>query len=440
MANILWKAFENSQKDDYLTKIKILGMLSGLFKSLEGKNGKKPYLHYRNHEIIFMESFPVTGITRKDSAFDAIAHINDRNIGIGLKTWLHSADISNQKIAEFNKNSRDISDFLKKNDVLGMAKKIATLRNERIDDDKRLYETNMDIYHFVTRGDNIAYVVECPYIPINVENISIITQTDRSISFFDGQNTYLYNLSKSTLFKKFDATPNQRVASVPISIADNAFEILESVWKEIQTSSALSKNQTSIVLPLYNDRNYKVNGKSGFNSSLGKSKTKDSDKSRPAYEAYASIPKFIHALRPNFFGFNALDPFELKSSDYFNLHMPSGKVIKAIITQDNGKSLQSNPQSVLGKWLLYNIFGLREYQPLSRTLLESKQIDSLIVTKIDEKNFKVDVGNYLDYEKWKILHKEDILKLCESGQISKRAVPEFRDDLVLDTKDDEDDF
>lgn len=440
MANILWKAFEDTQKENYLTKIQILGMLSGLFKSLEGDNGKKPYLHYRNHEIIFVESFSVTGITRKDSAFDAIAHINGQNIGIGLKTWLHSADISNQKIAEFNKKSGDISDSLKHNDVLGMAKKIATLRNERINDDKRLYETTMDIYHFVTRADNVAYVVECPYVPIDVENISITNQTKSSISFFDGQNTYSYNLSKSTLFKKFDATPDQRVASIPINIANNAFAILESVWEELRRSSSLSKDQMSIVLPLYNDKNYTVNEKSGFNSSLGKSKTKDSDKSRPAYEAYASIPKFIHILRPNFFGFNALDPDELKGSDSFNLHLPSGKVIKAIITQDNGKGLQSNPQSVLGKWLLYNIFGLGEYEPLNRRLLESKQIDSLIVTKIDDENFKVDVGNYLDYEKWKILHKEEILTLWESGQMSKRAVPEFRDDLVLDTKDDDDDF
>ena len=230
------------------------------------------------------------------------------------------------------------------------------------------------------------------------------------------------------MFKKFNASEEEIIDRIEIEISDDPFIALDKLWTELKPAEKIDFEQ-SIVLPLYNDSTYDVNDKSVFNASLAKPKTKGSDKPRPAYEAYAPIPIYIHTLKPNFFGINALDKDERKGSQ-FNLHLPSGRIEQAKITQDNGKALQTSPQSILGKWLLYNIFGLAEYEPLTRKILNEKQIDSLIVTKIDDQNFKIDVGDFLAYEKWKLQNKEEILKLHDAGKITKRAVPKFREELL----------
>lgn len=435
MVNVLWKNLSDESKEIYLNRIKTLGMLSGLFKEIKGVNGQKPYLHYRNHEILFIKSFGVNGITRKDSAFDAIATINNRNIGIGLKTWIHSSDRTNQKVAEFNKKSKDLRQLYEAGKIEELVVKIAELRNERINDDKRLYETELDIYHIVTRDDNVAYVVECSYDLIDISTITNIHSTDTSVTFEDSKNSYLYNLSKSTLYKRFITTEEEIIDRIKIDIADDPFEILDKLSSEPKSIEKV-KEKDFIVLPLYDDQKYEVQKYSVFNASLGKPKNKGSNTLRPAYEAYAPIPKYIHILKPNFFGIDALDREQRKLSQ-LNLHLPSGTVVTAKITQDNGKALQSNPQSELGRWLLYNIFGLAEYEPLTRAVLDEKRIDSLIITKIDNDNFKVDVGDYLDYEKWKLKHKDQILQLHQSEKLSANALPKFRESLVVEDDADE---
>ena len=197
---------------------------------------------------------------------------------------------------------------------------------------------------------------------------------------------------------------------------------------------SFDKSDNFIILPLYNDDTYDVNEKSAFNASLASSKNKGSNIPRPAYEAYAHIPKYIHQLFPNFFGFDALDR-ESRSKSHFNLHLPNGTMITAKITQDDGKSLQTNPQSILGKWLLFSIFGLKEYEMLTRDILDEKEIDSIKITKIDNNNFKVDVCSYLDYEKWKFEHKEEIFKLKRDNKITK--IPVLRPELIREDYEDD---
>lgn len=442
MANILWNQLDNNKKKKYLNRIIILGMLSGLFKDLRGKNGKKPYLHYRNHEIFFIDSFEVQGITRKDSAFDAIVRVNGKTIGVGLKTWIHNSDYSNQKVAEFNKKSKELRELFDSDKNIELVHRVSELRNSRIDDDKRLYETESDIYHFITRDNNCFYVVESSYEKIDIENIKDINKTKISISFSDGKNSYIFNMSKSTLFKKFNASKEERIVSVKINIHSDPFSIIENIFntpnrlEHINSISKLNNSENFIILPLYNDDNYLVNEKSAFNASLGSSKSKGSNRPRPAYEAYIHIPIYIHYLYPNFFGFNALDR-DSRNCSGFNLHLPNGEIIAAKITQDDGKSLQTNPQSILGKWLLFNIFGLREYEMLTRNIIDEKEIDSIKVTKIDDENFKVDVCSYLDYEKWKLEHKEKIFELKKNNKIKK--IPKFRPEYIHEEHDDEND-
>lgn len=474
MANILWKQLDKEKQDKYINRISILGILSGLFKDLDGENGKKPYLHYRNHEISFINSFEVQGITRKDSAFDAIVRVGDKAIGVGLKTWIHNSDSSTQKVAEFNKKSGELRKLFEAGEDVDLVHRVAELRNNRIDDDKRLYETDLDIYHFITRDTNCFYIIESPYEKIDINNIKDIYKRDSSISFNDGKNDYIFNMSKSTLFKRFDASENERILSVKIDIHDDPFYILENIFNSEPSSNekdcsvmpplhddntylvdekstfdtsldleipqnlpiipSFDKSDNFIILPLYNDDTYDVNEKSAFNASLASSKNKGSNIPRPAYEAYAHIPKYIHQLFPNFFGFDALDR-ESRSKSHFNLHLPNGTMITAKITQDDGKSLQTNPQSILGKWLLFSIFGLKEYEMLTRDILDEKEIDSIKITKIDNNNFKVDVCSYLDYEKWKFEHKEEIFKLKRDNKITK--IPVLRPELIREDYEDD---
>ncbi|RIY31574.1 hypothetical protein CJP74_06950 [Psittacicella melopsittaci] len=434
MADILWHKLDKAKQDKYIKRITILGILSGLFKEVEGKNGKKPYLHYRNHEISYIDSFEVQGITRKDSAFDAIVRINNKSIGVGLKTWIHNSDFSNQKIAEFNRKSSEIRKLFNVNTQNELVKRIAELRNSRIEDDKRLYETEEEIYHFITRDYNCFYIIETKYEKIDIDNISDIRMTDTSVSFNDGKNSYIFNMSKSTLFKKFNASKEERILHKEINIHNDPFSLLEEVFSNSSLNNYIfpesqpnvKEEENYIILPLYNDNSYEVNDRSAFNASLGSSKSKGSDIPRPAYEAYAPIPVYIHRLYPNFFGIDALDKEARKNSSFY-LHLPNGEKIIAKITQDNGKSLQTNPQSILGKWLLFSIFGLNEYEKLTRKLIDEKEIDSIKITKIDNNNFKVDVSNYLEYEKWKLEHKNKILELKEAGIIKKEPI--FRPDL-----------
>ena len=104
MADIIWNRFSEEEKSEYIRFLKIFGALSGLFKdNQEGKNARKPYLYYRNHEQLCVRVFKVEDLTRKDSAFDAIGNMENDRIGIGLKTWIHTKDKTYQKVAEFNK-------------------------------------------------------------------------------------------------------------------------------------------------------------------------------------------------------------------------------------------------------------------------------------------------------------------------------------------------
>ena len=72
---------------------------------------------------------------------------------------------------------------------------------------------------------------------------------------------------------------------------------------------------------------------------------------------------------------------------------------------------------------------------LTRDILDEKEIDSIKITKIDNNNFKVDVCSYLDYEKWKFEHKEEILKLREDNKIKK--IPVLRPELIREDYEDE---
>ena len=115
---------------------------------------------------------------------------------------------------------------------------------------------------------------------------------------------------------------------------------------------------------------------------------------RSSTEMYIPIPesKNFHKNRPDFFGKN-IGTFETQSSKLalpkdqrkFKLEfIPSGNVIESYINQDSGKAIQSiNNQDILGRWILWEVFQLKE-----RELLTSQKLDDIGLNGIRLIKFK----------------------------------------------------
>ena len=113
---------------------------------------------------------------------------------------------------------------------------------------------------------------------------------------------------------------------------------------------------------------------------------------RPMDEMYIPIPDSaqFHKDHPNFFGknFGKLKPGTNKlalpkENRRFNLVFePSGDVLPAYITQDNGKAIESaEKQTYLGEWILRGVFQLDEYEPLTSKRLVELNINGLRFTR-----------------------------------------------------------
>ena len=115
------------------------------------------------------------------------------------------------------------------------------------------------------------------------------------------------------------------------------------------------------------------------------------------HEMYIPIPdaRAFHENNPDFFGTNVGtfigDTPELaleKGEREFNLIFePSGDKIRAFITQDNGKAIESvEKQSYLGEWILRRIFQLPELEPLTAKRLNEIGINGIRLYKTDLNN------------------------------------------------------
>lgn len=110
---------------------------------------------------------------------------------------------------------------------------------------------------------------------------------------------------------------------------------------------------------------------------------------RPKNELYISIPnsKKFHSLHPEFF-IQGADVLTAKKSCTFNLVFePSKTVIESYITQDNGKAIESvRKQTILGEWILRDIFRLEDYEPLRAQRLIEIGINGIRLYKIKGSN------------------------------------------------------
>jgi len=362
---------------DYLKLLSVVSKLSGLFSE-----SSIPFINYRVAENIFCRSFNASNLSRSDTAFDA----NYNSVGIGLKTFTCNSNNSSEKVAEFNSLSRVLENFKGKD----LAIKLGEFRNDRINLASRLYDIDSSLYHIVARREKELLLYETDYNTIDINNIHSLKDNKASLQFEDGNNLYSFNYSKSTLFRKFIIPQN--AFRLPIEIIEDPFALLLEIFanKELKpATNKLIKGQNFVVLPLYGIQKKEkyIFERSGLNQWNANGRKRDFG------EIYIPIPAELHRKYPNFFP---------KRDEDFNLQIPTGEFFNAKICQENSKALMSNPNKALSDWLLRKILQLKEGELATIEKLDKLGFDSVIITKTDNQNFKIDImktNTYNDFNK-----------------------------------------
>ncbi|MBM7620195.1 hypothetical protein JOC95_002048 [Bacillus tianshenii] len=407
---MLFNLQPNEDCQSYKKMLMSAGALSNLFS-----NNDTPYLVSRNVENAYCEAFGADNLGRSDCSADAALD----GVGIGIKTFIHGNGRTLQKVAEFNKDSELYRNQLPKE----LINTVATLRNERIDFTMRTYRLKSMIYHCVTRKPGKILIFESPMDKVDIANIRNISLSNKNtITFEDGKNEYSFNLTKSTLYKRFITT--EPLAEIEVKILENPYSALaklaeimlpkvetysfKSILEQVEDYKKESKQAEQIdmifvdppysvgaskqkivsdkhvILPLYSDRGNKrhVPEKSGLNQWNASGRPRHHD------EVYIPIPKWIHDVFPTFFP---------PRDENFQLRLPDKSLLSAKVCQDNSKALMSNPNKDLGEWMLRQVLDLKERELLTYEYLQVLGIDSVIVYKHSEKHYSIDfceIGSY----------------------------------------------
>lgn len=378
---------------EYFKILELMASLSKLFS-----DNAIPFLHYRITENIFCKYYNAENLSRSDTAYDA----KIKKFGIGIKTFQLNSNYSKEKIAEFN----SISNYLKQFKGYDLAYQLAKARNDRIELGKRLYSIDDGCYHIIGRCNNGLKIFNTEYPLIDLNNISSVSDSGKTLNFTDGKEDYTYNYSKSTLFKLFEVKGPE--IKIPVSIIDDPYELLgkilsaenlienadkinfvhELIKEKTTTQRQLLLGHDYVILPLFSTRsreNPTVPEKSGINQWNASGRKRDPD------EIYIPIPSKINSAFKNFFPDRDV---------CFNLKLPNGSSLSAKPCQENRKALMSNPNKELGKWLLRDVMQLKENELVTMDTLNHMGFDSVIVYKDSPSEYRIDVcrtASYSDY-------------------------------------------
>lgn len=359
-------------KKEYYETLELVASLSNLFSE-----SPSPYLEYRVVENIFCESLEADNLSRSDCSADA----SKDKVGIGIKTFLNDNGKSLQKVAEFNKDSKKIRDKLPR-EVVNI---VAELRNKRIQATKRIYCLDEIIYHCVVREPGKIKIFECPMDEIDIKSIKNVKTKKNTIIFEDNKNEYSFNLSKSTLYKRFITA--SVIKEIDVKIIENPYEAVRNLVKNPKrnniTFAPIRKEKEYVYLPLFSDMGERnVPQKSGLNQ------WNAAGRQRNVNEVYIYIPPWIHRKFPRFFP---------PRNESFDLLLPNGQNLNAKVCQANDKALMSNPNAALGKWILRQVMGLKERELLTYERLEELGLDSVVVYKESKGKYTIDfttIGSY----------------------------------------------
>lgn len=370
--------------EDYERMLKAVGSLSKLFN-----DSSTPYLYYRAHENAFCRAFKAENLSRSDTSIDALSV--DR-VGIGLKTFLHNNGATKQKVAEFNQLSDEINSLRKA--PIELARKVAELRNYRIQTAVTQYNAKSMIYHCITRDDKRFQVHEWEMKEIVIDKIKI-EDTERSgniVNFSDPHNEYSFNCSKSTLYKRFNCKKIIHEFEVPI--LDDPFSLLMHIGtKEELIGEANTKKPgiDYVYLPLFSTRS--KDGEPGEGSGLNQWNA--GGRARDPDEIYIPIPSWIHEKCDGFFPDN--------NEEIFTIELPNKTELSAKLCQQGSKGLMSNPNKALGKWVLRDVLRVKEGELVTRSILNRAGIDSVYIEKTNTGYYKIDFAKTGKFETFKDL-------------------------------------
>lgn len=418
----VWEQFSREQREEYIKFLQVYGALSNLFRQKQGD--LIPYLDSKFQETVFAKIFNGQNVDIGNTPHDVLSVFGNNRIGIGLKTWMGS-NPSFQKVMQLKRYQNEINQY--RNDLHSLAYKISEIKNDRMKSDyERLgLSEDKNIYHYVTRDKGIFTINECAYPLIDVNNLKGFSATPSALSWSDGNKDYRYTFGDSQIHQKFDSSKYNTLIlnQFDVKIIEDPFAfLLKAYFDIIETSKAIEIDIDEVYLPLYSFQSKEVEEKSGLNAWNGASKNKGSNTLRPLNEVYIPVPREFHKKYPDFFVKNIFG-FERSRENHsgnkdgkpeirFYLHLPNGKRIPSLLTGDNMKNFQSGSnteydengkrygQSALGQWLLVDVLGLKEREPVTREWLQKKGTDSVRLwrKKGDYSNINIDFAPIGSFE------------------------------------------
>ena len=371
---------------EYKESTVLIASLSRLFSESD-----VPFLQYRVAERLFCSCMDAEDLSRSDGSFDA----KMGKIGVGIKTFQCSGNKKTEKIAEFNSKADELRQLSGKD----LAIRLSELRNLRIQADKDFHGLESSFYHLVSRTEGKLRIFHAPYESINISRLAGITENSKSLKFTDGKNHYIFNKSKSPLFKTFILPDEKDIVELPVKIIEDPLSQLQGCFlntskNKVRTTVKLAfkekaPNYPSVILPLYSTQK-KTYGEVQERSALNQWNAKG--RKRDVNEVYIHIPSHIHKKYPGFFP---------PRDELFNLHLPTGDVFSAKVCQDGNKALMTNPNKAIAEWLLRKVLKIPERQLATREHLLEANIDCVEVFKVDENHFKITQASYGSYETFK---------------------------------------
>lgn len=360
-------SYNKLEVEKYLKDLRMVGSLSGLFSDSE-----IPLLHYRATENLYCLDFDATNLARADVSADAKL----KKHGIGIKTFTEGNKKTLQKIAEFNSQQSLYSSL----NGIEKIKKVAELRNKRLEFTKSAYGLSDLIYHCIIRNKDGFFLFEEIMNVIDIDNIKLISEASHTYLFSDGIEEYKFDASKSTLYKRF--VTETYFAYIQVDILSDPIEALRKI--SISNEDVIIDFSQSVIIPLYSVKN----GEKIIFSKSGLNQWNAGGRSRNLNEVY--IP-FNSTLREMYDGF-----FPQRDTP-FEVILPDGNTMSMKLCQENCKALMSNPNKDLGQWLLRDVLKIPEGQIITYNNLLEIGIDSVSFQKTGKK-YKLDFKNVGEFE------------------------------------------
>lgn len=408
----VWDRYDNEQREEYIRFIKMYASLSKLFNQKASQTGA-PYLDSKFQENIYARSFDSKGVDIDNTPHDIKSIFGNESVGIGIKTWLNSSP-SYQKVMQVKAYENEIKKYRNEETLEELAYKISVIKNRRLKADyARLgLKENGNIYHYITRDSGKILIQETSYPLVDINSLEPVKFNKKSFLFKDKYKSYKYTFGDSQIWMKFGESKDRTIiGEEKINILEDPYEFLSNAFDKLKDNNGIFTFEKGVdnvddvtYLPLYSYKYKEVKEKSGLNAF--NAAPKNAGGGRPNAEVYIPIPRDYWKKHPDWFDkdFDFLN-YKKNSSFSFSLHLPDGNVYNSIITQSNYKSLQTDPQNALGKWLLYDVLGIKDdgTEIVNMETLEKAGYDSVKLwhkNPDDKKNVWIDFAPIGSFERY----------------------------------------